>query len=444
MKPCVAKSITLSLLFMLFFCGAALAEIRPGAYTVSLMGGGYSFDETQQLESSPFYSLAVGHNLGQSFTLELAGQQVPTTSKAINNDYNLWIGRVDLLYHLNPESRFVVHFLAGGGILSIEDTDGNSPSDTDGLFNYGLGMQFFLSDSTALRLDGRHILTAENSSTGGGIENFSYSAGLTFHMGGGDATPRTVDSDRDGIIDSLDVCPNTPAGARVDNQGCTADSDGDGVLDIDDQCPDTPGNTPVLRNGCPSDSDNDGVIDAEDQCPDTPPNTEIDGNGCPVEIQQVTGFESIAVADSDMDGVGDDTDLCPGTPAETQVDSSGCPLTDDTVADALSLDIQFATGTSKVDARSQKQLAGASAFLKRYPGSKIRIEGHTDSTGSDGYNLRLSQQRAESVRALLIRDYGVNPNQVIAKGYGELKPIAPNNTPEGRQANRRVVISILR
>ena len=95
-----------------------------------------------------------------------------------------------------------------------------------------------------------------NSQTGGGIENFQYSAGLTFHMGGGPSAPRSVDSDRDGVIDSLDACPGSPAGARVDSRGCTADSDGDGILDLDDQCPGTPAGVTVLRNGCPPDRNN--------------------------------------------------------------------------------------------------------------------------------------------------------------------------------------------
>jgi len=438
------KSSVLCLLFLLFAGGTSLAAIKPGAYSFSLMGGGYSFDDDQQLESSPYYAIAVGHNIGQSFSLELAGQQVPTSSEVINNDYNVWIGRVDLLYHLNPDSRTVVHFLAGGGILSIEDVDGNTPGDTDGLFNYGLGLQFFLSESAALRLDARHILTADNSNTGGNIENFQYSAGLTFHMGGSQAGPKVVDSDNDGVIDALDNCPDTPAGALVNNKGCTADSDGDGIANLDDQCPDTPSGVAVMRNGCPPDSDRDGVADHRDRCPDTPAGTEVDRRGCPVAEMQEPTYDATAVADSDNDGVSDDLDVCPGTPVNTKVDSSGCPLTDELVADALSLDIQFAVGTSSVDAQSKQELAKAAAFLKRYPDSQIRIEGHTDSTGSEGYNLRLSQQRADSVRTLLVGDFDVDPTQVVAKGYGETKPIADNSTPEGRLANRRVVISILR
>jgi OOP family OmpA-OmpF porin len=136
--------------------------------------------------------------------------------------------------------------------------------------------------------------------------------------------------------------------------------------------------------------------------------------------------------------------MCPDTPLNTIVDTSGCPLTDDSVQDAVSIHVRFSTGTTQVDSQSQHQLEHAAQFLKRYPDSSIRIEGHTDSTGSEAHNLKLSQQRAEQIRTLLIKQFGANPAQLIAKGFGESKPIAPNDTPEGRLANRRVVISVLR
>ena len=98
MKFSTVKASLLCVLFLLFSAGNSLSAIKPQAYNFSLMGGGYSFDNNQQLETSPYYSLSVGHNINQSFTLELSGQQVPTSSEVINNDYNVWIGRVDVLY----------------------------------------------------------------------------------------------------------------------------------------------------------------------------------------------------------------------------------------------------------------------------------------------------------------------------------------------------------
>jgi len=83
-------------------------------------------------------------------------------------------------------------------------------------------------------------------------------------------------------------------------------------------------------------------------------------------------------------------------------------------------------------------------YLKEHPDVKVIIEGHTDSTGPADYNLKLSQKRAEAVRKILIEKYGISPDRVIAKGYGETRPIAPNDTPEGRAKNRRVVAVFIR
>ncbi|BCS94911.1 hypothetical protein DSLASN_05430 [Desulfoluna limicola] len=144
--------------------------------------------------------------------------------------------------------------------------------------------------------------------------------------GGGDGeTPKhlVVDTDGDGIIDDLDQCPETPAGALVDGSGCQitpVDTDDDGVADYLDQCPGTPVGTQVDDSGCqitPVDTDDDGVADYLDQCPGTPVGTQVDDSGCPV-----------SVVDADGDGVPDERDVCPGTSAGIEVDDIGCPKMD--------------------------------------------------------------------------------------------------------------------
>ncbi len=82
-------------------------------------------------------------------------------------------------------------------------------------------------------------------------------------------------------------------------------------------------------------------------------------------------------------------------------------------------------------------------FLKKNPTRNVSIEGHTDNIGSEGYNLELSQRRAEAVRNFLL-DNGISPERLIARGYGEAYPVATNNTEAGRQQNRRVEVVVLR
>jgi len=120
------------------------------------------------------------------------------------------------------------------------------------------------------------------------------------------------DSDGDGVPDKIDKCPNTPAYATVDANGCPFDTDGDGVPDYHDKCPNTPKDVKVDSVGCPIDSDGDHVPDYLDKCPNTPKGAKVDAVGCPV--------------DSDGDGVPDYLDKCPFTPKGTKVDAQGCPI----------------------------------------------------------------------------------------------------------------------
>ena len=140
-----------------------------------------------------------------------------------------------------------------------------------------------------------------------------------------DAVGCALDSDGDGVADYLDKCSNTPAGVKVDASGCSIDKDGDGVADDLDKCPNTPAGVKVDATGCALDSDGDGVADDIDKCPNTPSGVKVDATGCAM--------------DTDGDGVADYMDKCPGTPAAAygKVDINGCPLdTDgDGIADYL-------------------------------------------------------------------------------------------------------------
>ncbi len=133
----------------------------------------------------------------------------------------------------------------------------------------------------------------------------------------------TPDSDMDGVHDPKDVCPDTPAGIKVDARGCPEDSDGDGVPDYLDRCPDTPKEAQVDEMGCPKDADGDGVPDYLDECPGTPKGVAVDDRGCAM--------------DADGDGVPDYRDVCPDTPKDIAVDERGCPkdADSDTVFDYL-------------------------------------------------------------------------------------------------------------
>ncbi len=145
--------------------------------------------------------------------------------------------------------------------------------------------------------------------------------------------------------------------------------------------------------------------------------------------------------DSDGDGVFDSKDKCPDTVKGLKVDEVGCPIVLDKTLE-INLDILFDTAKSEIKPEYMWQVQKLAEAMNQYENTVVNVEGHTDSQGSDALNQKLSQSRADSVKAALITKYGIAADRVTATGYGEAKPIADNTTAEGRAKNRRVVGSV--
>ena len=154
----------------------------------------------------------------------------------------------------------------------------------------------------------------------------------------------------------------------------------------------------------------------------------------PVVVAPAPAPVIAAPVDSDKDGVFDPQDKCPATPAGFKVDADGCPL-------KATLHLNFATDGHGVDAAGTTKVNEFAAFLKDSPAYKASIVGHTDSTASDKYNQKLSEKRAEMVKAMLI-DQGVAADRLTAGGKGETMPVASNKTKQGRAENRRIEVEL--
>lgn len=158
--------------------------------------------------------------------------------------------------------------------------------------------------------------------------------------------------------------------------------------------------------------------------------------------------------DSDGDGVADKLDKCPDTPAGTVVDGAGCPLKtpekvvekvivteeDRKVVNEAIKNLEFDLGKATIRSKSYESLNRVAALLIQKNFS-LKLAGHTDNTGSKELNLRLSKDRAESVKAYLVSQ-GANASRIEATGYGMGQPIATNKTAAGRQQNRRVEFTL--
>jgi outer membrane protein OmpA-like peptidoglycan-associated protein len=300
------------------------------------------------------------------------------------------------------------------------------------------------------------------------------------------------DTDKDGILDEMDQCPNEPEDfdGYDDADGCPEpDNDGDGIEDALDKCPNDPEDKDGFEDedGCPElDNDGDGIVDTVDKCPmekeDFDGFEDIDGcpdpdndkdricdpwvaemglsekyanvctgtDKCPDEPEDFDGFQDsdgCPEFDNDGDGIQDQMDKCPNE-AETFngfEDEDGCP---DAIVlkkdERILLDnIYFKLGSADLEPESFDTLNSMRRVFLDNPGIVIQIEGHTDSQGSDEYNLKLSQARAETVSNYIINVLGISGSQVSGIGYGESRPIAPNSTSKGRAQNRRIEFRVI-
>ncbi|MDH3747311.1 MAG: OmpA family protein [Gammaproteobacteria bacterium] len=325
---------------------------------------------------------------------------------------------VDLQAVFRRDQRFSPYVFGGIGTFKI-DPDGQSDSE-DTMLSGGLGFYLDLfSTNMSLRGEWRNRTDKVRPTS---LTDNLFSLGLQLPFG--DGGPKWVDSDGDGVSDSLDRCPNTPAGTAVDSYGCELDSDGDGVKDSMDQCPNTPAGVRVDSNGCPMDSDGDGVPDGTDKCPNTPRGAEVDADGCEL--------------DSDGDGVVDRLDECPDTPQGAPVDNRGCEVEGEYVLEG----VNFESNSDRLLAGATNVLDDVVVTLKRYPDIRFEVAGHTDSDGSAEYNESLSARRAQTVHDYLAAN-GIDVSRMTVRGYGEVQPIADNSTSAGKAQNRRVALNVV-
>ena len=442
---------TLAILGLAFTAAVGTAGAqRAHQFELSGFGSFSHYDKVFGLESR----VGGGARLGYLFTevvgaeLDVGYQDLRPSTGATSP--SLTLGGASLSLNFG-NARHLFSLLGGYSRLDFEKT---APYRfTDDAVHGAIGERLFLGNRAALRVEIRGIYSPSSGFPGADWAGHVVgSLGLSIFTGTGmladedhDGVPdkrdtcsntplgATVDvhgcptdADHDGVYDGLDQCPGTPSGARVDAKGCPMDSDHDGVYDGLDQCSNTPAGAHVDAKGCPTDADGDGVPDGIDKCPGTPPGTEVDSTGCQ------------RFKDSDGDGVDDTKDKCPGTPPGSRVDANGCVILFTPERTPVILrGVTFETGRAVLQLESFTVLNIVAQSLVANPAIRIEIAGYTDGTGSAATNLRLSQARAEVVRAYMVSK-GVAPGRMVARGYGASNPIAVNTTVEGRAQNRRV------
>ena len=402
----IAVIMAVGLLLFGLGAGSATAEITPGMFALSPSIGGYIFEGSENLKDSLVYGIGLGYHFTRNWAAEGLFNFVDSETDPGGADVNTYLYRLEALYHLFPDKKLVPYLAAGIGGITMNPNVGSN--DTDFLADYGAGLKYFITDKIALRGDVRHVIPFDNTRN-----NVMFTAGLAFLFGGeapvvqktearAETTQVTAkapeDSDGDGVYDAKDQCPGTPSGVQVNDVGCPLDSDGDWVYDYMDKCPGTPAGATVDKVGCPLDSDGDGVFDYLDKCPDTQMGLKVDQDGCPILKKEEISIKLVIEFDFD-----------------------------------------------KNDIRSvyHEKIKEAADFMQRYPQAEAKIGGHTDSLGSDEYNLALSGRRAESVKNYFVDNFGISAQRFTTMGYGESRSIATNDSEDGQQKNRRAVTVII-
>ena len=384
------------------FTSAVVAEDHgptQGKFYLPIFGHYYSPPEDSDLDSD--LELGVGVGVGYGLTDRLLGEinylrsdHDITTADRIGDDAKTEQVWLDLVYKLSDSSNkaFTPYIVGGYGRVEAQ-RQGLLGTLRENQVNAGVGFFSNMTPRVALRGDVRGVYSEDS----GGVQPF-FKLGLTAMLGAIEgAADGPTDSDGDGVYDSDDRCPNTPAGTAVDSDGCAlagpGDADGDGVNDDADRCPTTPAGVEVDSRGCALDSDGDGVPDYQDKCPDSERGAKVDADGCYVELEK-----------------------------EVTID----------------LNLEFDTNSADLRSDHYPEIQRVVDFLRQYPTANAVIEGHTDSRGAAAYNQSLSERRAASVRGYLETQGGVDSSRLSSRGYGETRPKASNETAEGRQQNRRV------
>jgi OmpA-OmpF porin, OOP family len=375
------------------------------------------------------------------------------------------------------------------------------------LFTYGAGASYRILESldlvaetygTYLLASGADSAVKLSSEAVGGIKLF-VERNSYFMLGGGARyttgfeaaderaflgfvfEPSIGDRDGDGIKDDVDQCPDDPEDfdGFKDEDGCPdPDNDNDGIPDVDDRCPNVPEDRDGIedQDGCPEsedgDRDGDGIPDSKDKCPDEPedrdgfqdedgcpdPDNDKDGipdklDQCPNDPEDKDGFQDqdgCPDPDNDKDGIPDVIDKCPNEPETFNgfEDEDGCPDKGSVIIqdnNIVILDkIKFKKASAEILPESNKILDAVATTLEHHPEfSLIEVAGHADERASDEYNLKLTQDRVNSVmRALIAR--GLEKNRLRSKGYGEFCPLEDGHNEAAWEENRRVEFKIVK
>jgi outer membrane protein OmpA-like peptidoglycan-associated protein len=376
---------------------------------------------------APHWSLELGYKGGWSHPgiekrSEDAGFSFPSTLDLYNVFHE---PRLGVLYHFTPKRSLSPYAQVSVGMIRQYVVDRRKYAEFKGPFIEGYGLRGYDEDGKLQVLDGWDFV----GFAGLGLEwfmtpNWAWNMGARLHF-----FPTNK-------LDSVGMSnPYLWGKGHVDANNAMLEAQLGFTIFFGDRAepivPIAPVK-PVAKPTALSDRDGDGIYDHKDQCPDNPEDFDgfQDADGCPDP-------------DNDGDGVLDVKDQCPNTPRGTVVNAKGCPKTaPKPERPAIILKgVNFNSDSSELSPRARVILTDVAKTLSDYSDIRIEVFGHTDDQNSFEYNMELSKARASAVKEYLASQ-GIDGARITTMGFGERKPIASNDTPEGMAQNRRVEIKI--
>ena len=223
---------------------ATSVSASEGRWYINPAVGIQDFDTERRLDDETTLSIGGEYRYNDNWATELRLlDSSPDGRDSKLNDTDVSQYYLDALYYLKPMTAKWQPFAVLG--LGHAEFDNKFSDSKETQANAGFGVRYGLNDNWSLRGDLRGIYGVDD-----GTWDSLVNLGISYAFGSSKSAPVDGDSDNDGVPDSRDSCPNTPAGAAVDSNGCALDSDGDGVPDYKDQCPETPKGRKVDDKGC--------------------------------------------------------------------------------------------------------------------------------------------------------------------------------------------------
>ncbi|QWV92315.1 OmpA family protein [Geomonas oryzisoli] len=392
--------------------GGSPAGNRVGTFSMSPIVGGVSFDGEQHLETAPVFGLRAGYNFTRNLEAEALFDYAKTRGTLVDSNTDFLRYGADLLWNFRPDEKFVPNIAAGYAGTQVK-------SDTKGSFDLGAGFKYFVTEDMAWRGDVRGIFI-DNKFDRYAIE---YTTGIYIPFGATPPVkklppppppPEPVARPLPTVQPTLNLTVPPPAPVPVAAPEVSLTAAPDSIKK---------GEKSVLT----------WQSKRADNCEMRPDIGKVAANGSTIVSPAV---DTIYTVTCQGKGGTASANASVMVAQPTQAEKRFCNQ-------PAVLMINFDTDKWNVKPQYHAELKTVGDFLNEFPEAHGEISGHTDGTASVGYNQRLSERRAQSVRDYIVKNFNIDPKRLTAKGYGKSRPVATNKTAVGRAKNRRIEANLV-